>query len=93
MNKEEILKLAELARLDITDEEAEAYKKDFEGILNYIDTIKNVDIEADEFYETNFTRNSMRDDNDVYEAGSFTKDILAEAPNREGDYFKVKKVL
>jgi aspartyl-tRNA(Asn)/glutamyl-tRNA(Gln) amidotransferase subunit C len=93
MNKEEILKLAELARLNITDEEAEAYKKDFEGILNYIDTIKNVDIEADELYETNFTRNSMREDNDVYEAGSFSEAILAEAPHREGDYFKVRKVL
>ena len=93
MDKEEILHLAELARLNITDEEAEGYKKDFEGILNYIDIIKSVDIEFDEFYETNLTRNSMREDEDVYSAGEFTEVLLAEAPQREGDYFKVKKVL
>ncbi len=93
MDKEEILHLAELARLEITDEEAEAYKKDFEGILGYIDLIKNVDIEFDDFYETSSVQNAMREDDEVYEAGSFTEDLLAEAPHREGDYIKVKKVL
>lgn len=93
MNKEEILKLAELARLNITDTEAEAYKKDFEGILDYIDSIKSVEIELADHYETNLTRNSMRSDDDAYVAGEFTEALLAEAPEIEGDYFKVKKVL
>lgn len=93
MNKEEILKLAELARLNITDIEAEGYKKDFEGILDYIDSIKSVEIELADHYETNLTRNTMRSDDDVYAAGEFSDVLLAEAPDVEGDYFKVKKVL
>ena len=93
MNKEEILKLAELARLNITDIEAEGYKKDFEGILDYIDSIKSVEIELADHYETNLTRNTMRSDDDVYTAGKFSDVLLAEAPDVEGDYFKVKKVL
>ena len=93
MNKEEILKLAELARLNITDIEAEGYKKDFEGILDYIDSIKSVEIELADHYETNLTRNTMRNDDDVYAAGEFSDVLLAEAPDVEGDYFKVKKVL
>ena len=93
MNKEEILKLAELARLNITDAEAEGYKKDFDGILNYIDSIKSVDIELADHYETNLTRNMMRDDENVYIAGQFTDVLLAEAPDTEDGYFKVKKVL
>ena len=93
MDKEEILHLAELARLEITDEEAEAYRKDFDGILDYINMIKEVDIEGEDHYETNLTRNLMREDDDAYQAGQFTDDILAEAPNREGNYFKVKKVI
>ena len=93
MNKEEILKLAELARLNITDIEAEGYKKDFEGILDYIDSIKSVEIELADHCETNLTRNTMRSDDDVYAAGEFSDVLLAEAPDVEGDYFKVKKVL
>ncbi len=93
MNKKEILKLAELARLNITDIEAESYKKDFEGILDYIDSIKSVEIELADHYKTNLTRNTMRSDDDVYTAGEFTRALLAEAPEVDGDYFKVKKVL
>ena len=93
MDTKEILKLAELARLNITEVEAEAYKKDFEGILNYLDSIKEVNIDFDGIAQTNLTTNSMRDDEEFYTPGSFTEDILAEAPEREGDYIKVKKVL
>ncbi len=93
MNKEEILKLAELARINITEEEADGYKKDFEGILNYLNSIQSVDIEFSQFYETNLTKNSMRDDDKIYDSGSFTDVLLAEAPEIDGDYFKVKKVL
>ncbi len=93
MDTKEILHLAELARLDISKEEAEGYRKDFEGILEYISTIQSVDVPLEDHYETNFTRNSMREDNNSYDTGQFTDDLLNEAPNREGDYFKVKKVL
>lgn len=93
MDKEEILKLAELARLNITDEEADGYKKDFNGILAYIDSIRSVEIELSDHYETNLTMNMMREDDKMYTAGEFTDVLLDEAPNRDGDYFKVKKVL
>lgn len=93
MNKKEILKLAELARLNITDVEAEGYKKDFEGILAYIDSIKSVDIELADHYKTNLTQNTLRNDDDSYIAGEFSEVLLAEAPDTKGDYLKVKKVL
>ncbi len=93
MDKEEILHLAELARLNITDDELEAYKKDFEGILGYISSIQEVDVPLQEHYETSVNQNILREDEHPCEAGRFTEDILHEAPDREGDYFKVKKVL
>jgi len=93
MDKKDILTLASLSRLEITDAEAEAYKKDFDGILNYVDSIASVDISNSKHYETNVIKNIMRSDDDVYKAGLFTDDILKEAPNSKDGYFKVKKVL
>lgn len=93
MNKQDILDLAALSRLEISDTEVESYKNDFDGIIAYIDTISSIDVPAKDQYQTNLTTNIMRSDDDVYEPGVFSEDILNEAPNREGDYFKVKKVL
>lgn len=93
MNKEDILKLAELSRLEITDSEAELYKKDFEGILKYIDSISSVDVDFNDQDQIGVLKNVMRSDDDEYKAGEFTKDILDTAPETEDGYFKVKKVL
>lgn len=93
MDKKDILTLASLSRLEITDAEAQAYKKDFDGILNYVDSIASVDVSGSEHYENNVIKNVMRSDDDVYQAGSFTGDILKEAPDSKDGYFKVKKVL
>lgn len=93
MNKDEVIKLAELSRLEVTDDEANAYLHDFEGILGYIDTIAEISVEEKDHYQTNLTANTMRSDDEAYVAGEFTADILANAPAAEDGYFKVKKVL
>jgi Asp-tRNA(Asn)/Glu-tRNA(Gln) amidotransferase C subunit len=35
----------------------------------------------------------MRDDNGAHESGEYSKEILEQAPNKEGNYIKVKKIL
>jgi Asp-tRNA(Asn)/Glu-tRNA(Gln) amidotransferase C subunit len=35
----------------------------------------------------------MRDDSVTHTPGEFTEDILNNAPDREGNYLKVKKIL
>lgn len=94
MNNEEIQKLAELSRLTLSESERDSYKKDFEGILKYIDTIKNVEVEGKEHMNPSFvTKNIMRDDSNPYPAGAFTEELLDAAPRTEGNYIKVNKVL
>ncbi len=93
MDKDEILSLAKLARLEITETEIEGYKRDFDGILNYIDSIKEVDVSMEDNYETNLTKNYMREDELEYAPGEFTDDILAVAPDTKNGYIKVKKIL
>jgi aspartyl-tRNA(Asn)/glutamyl-tRNA(Gln) amidotransferase subunit C len=94
MNKEEVLKLAKLARLDISDEEADKLSHEFGAILGYVSEIKNAKVsplESDTQGET--LRNVMREDTNPHESGIYTDAILNEAPNREGNYIAVKKIL
>jgi len=93
MDREEIKKLAELARLGVSDEQIDAYEKDFAQILSYIDLIKNAPVEDEEKSDEFLTKNTLREDDEVYTPGSFTEDLLHEAPEIEGNYIKVKKVL
>jgi aspartyl-tRNA(Asn)/glutamyl-tRNA(Gln) amidotransferase subunit C len=98
MDKEKVLKLAQLARIEISDSEAESLSKEFEGILNYVSDIKNVVGEAEAEKpmpgKENFAlKNIMREDTDAHESGIHTEAILNEAPQRDGQYIKVKKIL
>ncbi len=93
MNKEDIKKLAELSRLSIDDNEIEKYQNDFEGILNYVNSIRSVSLDAYEDQVRPINTNTLREDDLSYAPGEFTQDILAVAPEREGDYLKVSKVL
>lgn len=93
MNTEEIKVLADLARLELTASEIDSYQKDFEGVLDYISTINNVDVEGFDDHVRSHTTNMMREDADFYPSGHFTEDLLNSAPERSDDYIKVQKVL
>lgn len=94
MDKEKVLNLAKLARVGLEDEEAESLSREFDAILNYVGEVKSVkvlpsisDLQGDALI------NVMREDTKPHESGFYTKKILEQAPAREGDYIKVKKIL
>lgn len=93
MNIDEIKKLAELSRLSLSDAECESYIHDFEGILAYIDTIKQVVVENGDETDTGAIKNVMREDAEPYKVGEFTEELLSAAPETDGNYIKVNKVL
>jgi aspartyl-tRNA(Asn)/glutamyl-tRNA(Gln) amidotransferase subunit C len=43
-NKEQVKHLANLARLDISDKDLEAYNKDLQDILSYVEKINKLDL-------------------------------------------------
>jgi aspartyl-tRNA(Asn)/glutamyl-tRNA(Gln) amidotransferase subunit C len=92
ISRDEIKKLANLARIKITPEEEETLSKDMGNILEYVNQIQNVSA-RDQQTEKQPVRNVMRDDSTPHESGIHTEAILAEAPERDGDYVKVKKIL
>ncbi len=94
MDKEKVLSLAKLARIEIGDNEAESLSHEFETILDYVGEIKNIKVlplVSDSQGKT--LRNIMRKDAEPHEPGIYTEKILAQAPAREGNYIKVKKIL
>jgi len=97
MNKAEVLKLATLARIEVSDAEAESLSHEFEAILNYVGEVKGATDPSPalplERGGLGGVYNVFRADENPHESGIFTEAILKEAPAREGDYLKVKKIL
>ena len=99
---EDIEKLAQLARINVSLEEKDSIRKDIEGILAYVGRVKDMASgeinnqareEAKEESETPAVYNVMRKDVVTHESGEYTEVLLKAAPSRLGDYFKVKKIL
>ncbi len=89
----DIEKLAELARVAVAPEEKESLAHDLGSIVDYISTIEEAGIEGTEGVVPALVDTVMRADGEPHASGMYTEKLLAEAPSREGDYVKVKKIL
>jgi len=94
MDKEKVLQLAGLARIELSDQEASNLVGEFDQILAYVGEVKDAPQTSKISSDTHYAlENVMRDDLEPHEPGLYTKQILKQAPNTEGDYIKVKKIL
>ncbi|HVS79475.1 MAG TPA: Asp-tRNA(Asn)/Glu-tRNA(Gln) amidotransferase subunit GatC [Candidatus Paceibacterota bacterium] len=88
-----IEKLAELARIKVSREEVEGLRAEIEPILDYVNQIQDAVGAGEIEPEAGAVRNVMRADDHPHESGIHSAELLEEAPAREGEYFKVKKIL
>lgn len=96
MDSKEIKKLADLARIDMSEEEMEGIAKDFQSILAYVGQVQEVSGEmTDEVKNKDdyFTRNVMREDVVTNNSKENTDKILSNAPDTEDGFIKVKKIM
>lgn len=91
VSKEEVKNLADLARVRLSDEEAEALSKEMDSILDYVGQIKNASVEDEVLVPV--LKNIMREDVPINKDDEYTEDILNNAPSRQGRFLKVKKIL
>ena len=81
-----------LAKLELTDEEKEAAKSDMEKMLDYIDTLNELDTAGIEPMSHVFpVSNVFRED--VVTNGDNMEDTLANAPLRKDDSFEVPRTI
>lgn len=106
ITKEEIEKLASLARIELSSEEKENLQKDIGAILDYVGQIKTLSPQSArpqnyaeckqndaEDKGAGYASNIMREDGKPHESDIYTEKLLSAAPQREGEYVRVKKVL
>ena len=93
MKKEDIVHLAKLARIELTDAEIERFSHDFDAILDYVGEVKGLAGAQGGEPQLPPLHNVFREDKDPHEPGIYTEDLLALAPKRHGAYVEVKKVL
>lgn len=94
VSSDDVKKLANLARLDLTDAEVEKLRGEIESILSYVATIQKVPMPEGVAASPHLAlQNVMRDDINPHETGLYTKDIVDQFPDSEHNFLKVKKIL
>ncbi len=92
LSREEVLHIALLARLGLTETDVERFSEQLSNILENFEVLEQVDTSGVPPTAQSITlQNVMKDD----EAGTSLSppEILANAPRKEGDFFRVRAVL
>ncbi len=93
VTNDDVLRLAQLARLHVTNEEVEKFAAEIDSILHYIDQLKAIDLEDTEpTYQVTGLTNVMRPD-EVIDYGVSPEELLKNAPAAEKGYIKVRRVI
>ena len=86
-------RIANLAKLELTDQEIEEYSKDLSHILSWMDALKKVDVIGIEPV-TSVNDNKLFEREDLeFKDKVEKKHILLNAPDKNEDYFIVPKVI
>jgi aspartyl-tRNA(Asn)/glutamyl-tRNA(Gln) amidotransferase subunit C len=92
INTKTVQKVANLARLKITDEEAEKYGPQLSNIINFVEQLSEVDTENVEPLASPVNI-SLRLREDEVTDGNIQKEVLANAPEELEGFFVVPKVV
>ena len=88
ITKEEVLKIAQLSKIEIQEKDVEKIVRQFQDILNYAERVQDIAKEVD----IPRSKNINIDREDVIVSSDSAK-ILAQAPQAEDNYFVVPKIL
>ena len=96
ITREEVLKIADLARLHFNEEELDAFTAQFQSILDYVEKLKQVDVSNSEptshvSLTADFEKHMFREDE--VKSSLSLEDSLANAPDPGSGHFRVPKVL
>lgn len=92
ISKEEIMHIAKLASLNLTEQEIELYTNDMEEMLNLANTINNVNTDGfDETISANEKYNVFRKDEVVEYKDK--EGLLRNAPSQDDGMFRIPKVI
>ena len=96
ISREDVLRVAELAYLDLSEAELETYRAQIDEILEYIGKLNelntaNVEPMAQVLADDQTADATLRED--VVVPCNVAREILEQAPDPEAPYFRVPKVI
>jgi len=93
ITRDDVLKLARLSQIKLGDEEVDKFVVELGEIVGYVEQINLVDTAGLEpTDQVTGLKNVMRPD-EIVDYGETTEELLKNAPDREKNQIKVKRVL
>ena len=92
IDQDQVRKVAKLSRLDLSDAEVAEFTGQFSAILGYVEKMNDLDTEnVEPLAHCLPVHNVFREDQVKPSLGA--EKILANAPQQDGEFFKVPKIL
>lgn len=93
LSNNDVLKLARLARLDLSEAEVAEFTSELSEILQYVEMLQNIDVDGlkPTNQVTGLTHVTRQDE--IRDYGYKASDLLANVPETLGNQIKVKRML
>lgn len=93
LNRDDVLKLARLAKLHLSGDELTSFLDEITAILGYVEQLKSLNLdEYEPTYQVTGLKNVMRPDVPI-DYGATPEELLKNAPALEKGHIKVRRVL
>jgi len=93
ITREDVLKLARLTRISLSDDEVDEFKEEFSEILKYVEQLNAAEVDGlTPTTQVTGLTNVVREDV-VKDYGYTAADLLKNAPHTQGDLLKVKRMI
>lgn len=93
LTREDVLKLARLARLSLTDAEVKQYQQELAEILQYVEQLQAVNVDSlRPTHQVTGLTNVTREDKEI-DYGYKPADLLKNVPTVQDNQIKVKRMI
>lgn len=93
LSKEEVLKVAKLARIELSDSEVEKFQAQLSDILTYVDQLQTINTDGVESTAQVTGLENVGRNDEIKDCPSDEREAaLSQAPERTGNLIKVKSV-
>lgn len=93
LTREDVLKLAQLARLELSEQEIEEFSQELSEILGYVEQLGEIDVKGlKPTLQVNGLQNVTRADEEI-DYGYDPKELLNNLPDHKDSMIKVKRML
>ena len=87
-----VRRIANLARIRVTDGELPALAKELSAIIGFVEQLSELDTDGVKPL-TSAVEDRIRGREDIVTDGGYAEDVLANAPEKDDEYFAVPKVV